>query len=146
MTLMDIAFDVFHENSDVPETIRRCTGWTCVPRIGEYVRLKGPEFGDEYHAWMDDGVPVGEAIFRVKEITWEEDGSSCTIFLQEPARVRPGMSLWCACSKEVRAGSPPVGEDNRCVHCSRKRRTAQMTASWSITTSFPVPSDVTSRG
>lgn len=71
-----------------------------VPRVGEKVKLKGPEFGNMAQSWVaSDGRVFGEERFMVFDVEWGDDGPEIYLAVEPTSSI---VAPWCACTPKQR--------------------------------------------
>jgi hypothetical protein len=100
-----------------------------VPRIGETVRLTGPQFGDEEsQRWDDRGQRWGESRFMVLDVVYgadvardgdahEADECGIEVVVGTAGRALP-IRLWCTCSHDPPARS--ASDPKLCDDCGNR--------------------------
>ena len=115
----DIVATVEPDGSDYT-TIARCD-WDALPRIGETIKLCGPQFGDPNTT--KHGV-AGESLFKVLDVSYSDsvDAKGNTtppadveVFVERHEVDRPPMQLRCVCEKPREDFSDPDRET--CDNC-----------------------------
>lgn len=104
------------------ETVSTCV-FEAVPRIGERVKLSGPEFGDESWKHKADDIPEGEQIFQVFDVVWAMNQNVEVFLVVEPTEQT--YETWCACKKEVREEHGKKVRDDgvfECENCGHRQR------------------------